>query len=71
MKPDKTLTTLAGMIALEVPIKQPQHTTDAKVSWKLIDRIRARMTELGLDWEAMALGVKARHEELRKGMVRK
>jgi hypothetical protein len=53
MKPDKKLTELAGAVALEAPLKPTLYTTDARIPWDMIFKIRTRLDELGVDWEAM------------------
>lgn len=48
------LAQLAGAVAIEAPIRRGKYSSDAKVPWDLIEKIRAVYDEMGFDWKAEA-----------------
>lgn len=54
----RTLATLAVEVAITVPVRLQKHQTTVVVSVDLVNRIRERMTAMGLDWKAKAREVR-------------
>ena len=56
------VTTLAGMIILEVPAKRPANSASAYVRWSLLEELRDALVASGVDMDA----ARRRYTDLKK-----
>jgi len=45
---------LAALVAVEAPVRANANSSTAKISWQLVDQIRAALDAAGFDWRGAA-----------------
>jgi hypothetical protein len=53
------LATLALEVAISAPARRHKHTPSATIPWDVVERIRAELPKLGIDWRQVKAGAEA------------